>query len=131
MSKKILIVDDEPDIIKMVEMRLMAFGYQVITANNGIDGLSLARSQSPDLIILDVMMPQMDGFNVCRMLKFDEKYKHIPIILLTGRDQKADQQVGKDVQADLYIIKPFAGDKLLKEVQQLLSLTQPKNQTAP
>jgi DNA-binding response OmpR family regulator len=120
MAKKILIVDDEPKIVMMVKNRLEASGYEVLTASDGQEGLDKARSQKPDLIILDVMLPKIDGYKVCRMLKFDEAYKKISIIMFTARAQKEDEQLGKDVGADAYITKPFVAADLLAKIKELL-----------
>ena len=121
MSKaKLLIVDDESGLVEMLSLRLEANDYQVISASDGQDGLDKARSELPDLIILDVMLPKIDGYKVCRMLKFDEKYKQIPVILFTARTQASDIKLGADVGADAYITKPFEPDILLDKVAQLL-----------
>jgi DNA-binding response OmpR family regulator len=118
-NKKILVVDDEAQLVDMVKMRLEANGYDVITAYNGQEGLDKARRESPDLIILDLMLPKIDGYKVCRMLKFDEKYKNIPIILFTARAQQEDEKLGKEVGADAYITKPFEPQVLLEKIKQL------------
>ncbi|MDD5560681.1 MAG: response regulator [Candidatus Omnitrophica bacterium] len=119
--KKILVVDDEKAIVEMLTMRLEANGYQVISAADGQEGLDKLRSERPDLIILDLMLPKIDGYKVCRILKFDEKYKHIPIILFTARTQEIDIKLGEEVGADAYIMKPFEPDILLGKVAELLS----------
>lgn len=121
MAKKILIVDDEENIVTMVEARLMGNGYDVITANDGQEGLAKARSEKPDLIILDIMLPKIDGYKVCRMLKFDEQYKHIPVILFSARTQDSDLETGKQQGADAYITKPFQPEALLSKIKELLS----------
>lgn len=118
--KKILVIDDETDLAEMLVLRLEANGYQVISALDGQEGLDKARTEKPDLIILDLMLPKIDGYKVCRMLKFDEKYRHIPIILFTARAQELDIKLGKEVGADAYIIKPFEPDILLSKVAELL-----------
>ncbi len=120
MSKRILIVDDEPEIVELLEMRLRKIGYTILTASDGMEGLEKARKEMPDLIILDVMMPKMDGFQVCRFLKFDEKYKKIPVLMLTSRGQDSDKNLGKEVSADSYMPKPYEVDALLKEIKRLL-----------
>ena len=120
MAKKILVVEDEVEINELVCSRLEISGYEVISAQDGLEGLEKARKEMPDLIILDIMMPKLNGYHVCRMLKFDEKYKSIPIIFLTARGQQYDKDVGKEVSADSYIAKPFDGEVLLKEVNRLL-----------
>ena len=119
-KNKILVVDDEFDMVEMLSMRLEAAGYQVISASDGQEGLNKARSEKPDLIILDLMMPKVDGYKVCRMLKFDEKYKHIPIILFSARAQETDMKLGQEVGADAYVTKPFEPDILLNKISQLL-----------
>lgn len=121
-KKKILIVDDEPDIVTMVQMRLEAGGYEVISACDGNSGYSKARSENPDLIILDVMLPGMDGYKVCRLLKFDQKYKRIPIIMLTAKGGKEDQELSRQVGADLFLNKPPELKELLAKVNELLNL---------
>ena len=119
-DKKILVVDDEADIVGIIENRLKASGYTVITAFNGLDGLERAKREAPDLMVLDVMMPKLDGYRVCRMLKFDEKYKNIPIVLLTARSQENDALVSKQVRADAHLQKPYDGKVLLQLIKELL-----------
>ena len=121
MGKKILLVDDEINILTMVEARLIGNGYEVVTASDGQEGLTKARTENPDLIILDIMLPKLDGYKVCRMLKFDEQHKHIPIILLSARTQDSDQEVGKQQGADAYITKPFQQEVLLGKIKELLA----------
>ena len=118
--KRILIVDDEEDLRKMLKFRLEAVGYDVAEAGDGQDGLDKARSSKPDLIILDLMLPKIDGFKVCRMLKFDEKYRHIPIVMFTARAQKQDEALGKEMGAEAYITKPFEPEVLLGKIKELL-----------
>ncbi len=120
-KKKILLVDDEEDLVAMVKMRLEASGYEVVTAYDGQEALDKARDINPDLIILDIMLPKMDGYKVCRMLKFDEKYKKIPIIMFTARVQESDRLTGQQVGADAYITKPFEPAALLDKIQELLA----------
>jgi len=117
----ILIVDDEKDLVSMVKMRLEAAGYDTIEAYDGQEALTKAQNKNPDLIILDLMLPKMDGYKVCRMLKFDSRYKSIPIILFTARAQDSDKDLGKEVGADAYIAKPFDSEALLAKVKELLS----------
>ncbi len=120
MAKKILLVDDEPDLVKMVEMRLIASGYEVITALDGQEGLALAQQESPDLILLDIMMPKMDGYKVCGLLKADVRYKSIPIIMFTARAQAEDKLLGEEVGAEAYINKPLNADELMSTLKELL-----------
>ena len=119
-KKRILIVDDEEDLRKMLKFRLEAVGYDVTEAMDGQDGLDKARSTKPDLVILDLMLPKIDGYKVCRMLKFDKRYKHIPIIMFTARAQKKDEDMGKEMGADAYITKPFEPEVLLAKIKELL-----------
>ncbi len=119
-KKRILLVDDEEDLRKMLKFRLEAMSYDVLEASDGQDGLNTARTLRPDLIILDLMLPKLDGFKVCRMLKFDEKYKAIPIIMFTARAQEKDKDLGKEMGADAYITKPFEPGVLLGKIKELL-----------
>lgn len=119
-NKKILVVDDEVALTKVVEIRLKAAGYDVILAHDGQEGLEKAKTENPDLMILDLMLPKMDGFKVCGLLKSDARYKKIPIIIYTARVQDSDQQLGKEVGADAYITKPFDSQVLLGKVKDLL-----------
>ncbi|MDP2981508.1 MAG: response regulator [Candidatus Omnitrophota bacterium] len=121
-KKKILLVEDEKDMAYAVTLQLEAKGYEVITASDGREGLEKARMKKPDLIILDLMLPKIDGYKVCRMLKFDSKYKDIPIIIFTARAQDSDKKTGKEVGADAYITKPFEPSALLDKIRELLAL---------
>jgi two-component system, OmpR family, alkaline phosphatase synthesis response regulator PhoP len=120
MGKKILLVDDEVDIVSMIQLRLEASGYEVIVASDGNQAYSMAKSASPDLIILDLMLPGMDGYQVCRLLKFDQNYKNIPIIMLTAKSQQEDKDWGQKVGADAYLTKPFKQEELLSKMKELL-----------
>ena len=113
MAKKILIIDDEPHILKMVEARLKAQGYDIVSACDGEEGLAKAAQEKPNLIITDVMMPKVDGFEVCRRLRSDEALKHIPIIMLTARGQAPDIKKGMEKGADAYVAKPFEAAALV------------------
>lgn len=119
--KRILIVDDEEDIVNVLKRRLEANNYEVLSASDGQEGLNKARSERPDLIILDLMLPKLDGYKVCRMLKFDKDYKAIPIIMVTARAQKEDEDLGKEMGADTYLPKPFEPEVLLKNIKELLA----------
>jgi two-component system, OmpR family, alkaline phosphatase synthesis response regulator PhoP len=119
-KKRILIVDDEEDIVNVLRFRLEANNYAVLSASEGQEGLNKARAEKPDLIILDLMLPKLDGYKVCRMLKFDESYKSIPIIMFTARAQKKDEELGMEMGADAYIAKPFEPEALLDKIKELL-----------
>ena len=119
-KKRILVVDDEADLAKAIEIRLKQADYEVLVAYDGSAALEKARSEKPDLIILDLMLPGMSGYKVCRLLKFDERYKKIPIIMLTARSQESDEQLGLECGADVFITKPFESQMLLLKIQELL-----------
>ncbi|MFH1202119.1 MAG: response regulator [Candidatus Omnitrophota bacterium] len=119
-KKRILVVDDEPDFVKAIHIILEANNYEVTIANDGQEGLNLARKLRPDLIVLDLMLPKMDGYKVCRFLKFDEKYREIPIIMLTARGQEEDKNLGQQMGADAYIIKSEKPEVLLEKIKQLI-----------
>jgi len=119
-KKKILVVDDEPGIVKMLESRLTRSGYEVSTAMDGLDALNKARTERPDLILLDVMMPEMDGYKVCAMLRYDVKYSNIPVILLTARAHETDRKMGSQLGVRDYIVKPFDGKELMKKIEHIL-----------
>lgn len=121
MAKKILIVDDESDLVETLTFRLEASGYDIVSAHDGQEGLEKARSEKPDLILLDVMMPKVNGFQVCRELKNDEKTKGIKIVILTAKSQESDKFWGKNVGADGYISKPFEASELLAKIEELLA----------
>ena len=118
--KKILICEDSPTLINFLKKSLSKEGYEVSTADNGQEALQLARNESPDLILLDLMLPQIDGLKICRMLKFDEKYKDIPIVMFTAKGEESDQQLGYEVGADAYIPKSIGPVKLLEKIRDLL-----------
>lgn len=117
---RILVVEDQAAIVDMVRMRLEANNYEVITAADGAEGLDKARKENPNLIILDVMLPKMDGYKVCKLLKADPRYNKIPIIISTGRTQQELRKLGKEVGADAYISKPFEAQMLLSKIKLLL-----------
>ncbi|MHB8080477.1 MAG: response regulator transcription factor [Candidatus Krumholzibacteriia bacterium] len=122
MARKILVVDDQENIARIVRMMLENKGYATIWAGDGAEALRLAKAEEPDLILLDVMLPKIDGFKVCRLLKFDKKYSHIPIVLLTAKSSPGDKQTGREVGADYYLEKPFQPVQLIQVIEQLLSL---------
>ena len=117
---KILIVDDEEDIAFSIARRLSANGHEAICAEDGLEGLRRAQTENPDLIILDLMLPKMDGYKVCRLLKFDERYKRIPIIMLSARSQETDIAQGRETGAECYMTKPFDSGELLAKINELL-----------
>jgi two-component system alkaline phosphatase synthesis response regulator PhoP len=120
-QKKILVVDDEADLVETLRFPLEMEGFNVLVSYNGEDALSQARKENPDLILLDLMLPKLDGYKVCRLLKFDERYKHIPILMLTAKTQEKDKLLGKETGANEYITKPFDIDELMKKVKGYLN----------
>jgi DNA-binding response OmpR family regulator len=102
-------------------MRLSALGYDVICAFDGPEGLKMARREKPDLVILDVFLPKMTGYKVCRLLKFDAKYKHIPVIMLTSRETKRHEKIGYETGADEYVYKSDQKGTLIKVIQKHLN----------
>lgn len=119
MAKKILAVDDERHIVRLVEINLIRDGYQVVTANNGRQALEKVAAEKPDLIIMDVMMPEMDGFAALQQLKADPATSSIPVIMLTAKAQDADVFQGWKSGADLYLTKPFNPKELLTFVRRI------------
>src|SRR5512133_2664033 len=117
MAKKILLVDDEPEILEICRDYLKASGYDVITAKDGAQGLSSARREKPDLVVLDLMMPEMDGLDVCRAIR---RESNVPIIMLTARVEEADKLIGLELGADDYITKPFSPRELVGRVRAVL-----------
>jgi DNA-binding response OmpR family regulator len=122
-GKRILIADDDSVVTRLLESLLKAEGVEVICAHDGLDALAEVQKQIPDLIILDVMMPEINGYDVCYQLKFNKKYEHIPIILLTERNQELDEAIGKRVNID-YLPKPLDFKVLQKKLNNLLTKDQ-------
>jgi len=121
MSKeKILIIEDEKDIVKMLDYNLKKEGFRAFSANNGEDGLDMVRKERPDLILLDLMLPEMDGLEVCKAVKNDTKTAHIPIIILTAKAQESDKIVGLELGADDYVTKPFSPRELIARIKAVL-----------
>lgn len=120
---KILVVDDEINITQILEFSIGSEGYEVITAQNGEDAIDKARREQPDLIVLDIMMPKIDGYEACRILKANPLTKNIPVVLLTAKGRDIDKRLGYEVGATDYIVKPFSPSKLVGRIQQLLSLS--------
>ena len=119
-KKRILLVDDEVDFVEVLRVRLEDSNYEVIVAYDGEEGLERAERDQPDLIILDVILPKISGFDVCRKLKIDENFKNIPIIMLTAKFQANDAKFGMAMGADAYITKPFEPHLLVEKMRELL-----------
>jgi len=120
MQHKILVVDDETDVIDMLVINLRAAGFNVITAEDGASALTKVRKDSPSLIILDLMLPQMSGLEVCKLLKGDIATRHIPIIMLTAKAEEVDKIVGLELGADDYVTKPFSPREMILRVNRSL-----------
>ncbi len=120
---RILVVDDEIYIVHILDFSLGMEGYKVVTALDGEEGLQKALEFKPDLIVLDIMMPKMDGYETCKALKSDEQTKNIPVILLSAKGRNVDMQTGYDVGADEYITKPFSPRKLVDRINAMLGQT--------
>ncbi|MFC1725043.1 response regulator transcription factor [candidate division KSB1 bacterium] len=120
-KKRILIVDDEPDLLMALKIRLTAAGFEVIMGKDGAEGLEKARNEKPDLILLDLMLPKINGYKVCRFLKFDENYRNIPVIMLTARAEEDDKTLGLETGADEYMTKPFDNKKLIALINKFLN----------
>ncbi len=130
MSKKlVLIVEDEADIRDLLTFNLGREGFETIEAEDGLIGLELARSRHPDIILLDVMLPHKDGFQVCRELEHDAGTAHIPIIMLTARGEEIDRIVGLELGADDYVIKPFSVRELILRIRAILRRQQQVQQS--
>lgn len=122
---KILVVDDEAHIRMLIEQTLEELedeGAEILTADNGADALETIKSEKPQLVFLDVMMPKMNGFDVCKTVKQDLKMSDVYIILLTAKGQEYDKMKGSEVGADIYMTKPFDPDELLDKAKQVLGL---------
>lgn len=120
-TQKILIIEDDQALVKSLSRRLEAAGYEVDSVSDGFAALEKIHNEKPNLVILDLMLPEVDGYKVCRMLKFDEAYKDTPVIMLTGRTQEEDRNKGLRMGADAYIIKPFENRELLRKIEELLA----------
>ncbi len=117
--KKILIVDDEPLTIRLIEDLLVEAGHSVIKASDGIDAMVCVKKYRPDLIVLDIMMPEVNGYDVCRYIKVNSVYKDIPILIFTARDKEIDSRIGQMMGID-YLQKPLDRELFLMKVEQLL-----------
>jgi len=119
-ANTILVVDDEQDLLDLIEYNLMKEGYRVLKAVNGIEALEVAKEQNPDLVLLDIMMPKMDGLEVCEKMRSDSDLRHIPIIFLTARGDEKTEVEGLDLGADDYVTKPISTTKLISRIKAVL-----------
>ena len=120
MSKVILIVEDDPKSLKLTRDLLQVSGYTTIEATNGQQGVKLAKARKPDLILMDILMPKMDGYAACREIKMDKATRAIPVVMLTSLDYELNKALGKDVGADGYMTKPFGHQELLDVISRFL-----------
>lgn len=120
MKEKILIIDDEEHIVELIRYNLENAGYETVEAYNGIDGLALAKTEKPTIILLDVMLPLMDGLEVCKNLRGSDQTKGIPIIMLTAKSEEIDKILGLELGADDYITKPFSVRELMARIKAVL-----------
>ena len=121
---RVLVVDDEADLVRILQFGLEAIGYQVETASDGQEALKKARETKPDIILLDLMLPKLDGYKVCRLLKFDERYKNIPVIILSARTQEGDQLLAMEMGANRFITKPY-------DFSEVLATSKPSSSRCP
>ena len=118
---KILIAEDEPDIRDLVAFTLRFAGYEVVTGTNGEEAVQIAKKELPDLILLDVRMPRMTGYEACKHIKADPNLKDVPIVFLSAKGQESEIQSGMEAGAEEYLLKPFAPDQLTERVRSILS----------
>ena len=121
MTKKVLIVDDELNIVTALEFLLQRSGYEVMAAQNGDEALKRVESFGPDLVLLDVMMPRISGYEVCRRMRERPDWKHIKIIMLSAKGREAEVSKGVSLGADLYVTKPFSNNELVGKIGELLA----------
>jgi len=119
---RILVVDDEADLVSVLRIGLEVEGFEVIEASDGEEGLRMARECKPALILLDLMLPKLDGYKVCRSLKFDERYRALPILILSARSGEQDRRLAHDMGADGFITKPYEMKDLIAKVRHKLGL---------
>jgi CheY-like chemotaxis protein len=120
-KKQVLVVDDDPMVVKVLRDSLERVGYSVRTAYHGLEALQAVKDQRPDLIILDILMPMLDGFKVARILKFDKRFQKIPIVVLTSRATEGERKMGQQVGADEFLYKPFRLPQVLDVVGRYLN----------
>ena len=119
-KRKILIIDDENFFVEPLKMYLNRSGFETVAAADGMSGLKMARQEKPDLIILDLMLPGISGFEVCRLLKFDSRFQKIPIVIVSAKDTEKDKSLGKKSGAELYLTKPLDPKMLIERINGLL-----------
>lgn len=123
-KKRVLIVDDQADLVELLESRLEDNDYDVLKAYDGLEALEKAHREKPDLVLLDLMLPKIDGYKVCKLLKADRERSNLPIILLSAKAQQEDIRLGREAGADAYVTKPFESEELLGRIRQLITFTE-------
>ena len=118
---KILIAEDEPDIRDLVAFTLRFAGYEVVTGTNGEEAVQVAQKEYPDLILLDVRMPRMTGYEACKLIKADPKLRDVPVVFLSAKGQESEIRDGMEAGAEEYLLKPFAPDQLTERVRSILA----------
>jgi len=121
MSKKILVIEDDPGSLRLTQYTLEHKGYEVLTASNGLEGLKKAQNEGPDLIILDVMLPGIDGFEICHHLRAEPQTAKLPILMLSAKAREVDKDTGHKVGADDYLTKPASPSEIIDKVESLLA----------
>ena len=120
-TPKVLVVDDDPVIVRLLEVNFEMEGFEVVTAVDGVDGVEKAKAHQPDIVVSDVMMPKLNGIELCAAIKGDDATKHIPVVLLSAKAQVADVRAGLDAGADDYVTKPFEPLDLIDRINKLLA----------
>ncbi|MEA2085432.1 MAG: response regulator, partial [Chloroflexota bacterium] len=121
MNRKILVIEDDPAGLRLVGYTLKKQGYEVVTASNGLEGLKKAREEGPDLVILDLMLPGVDGFEICHRLRTEPQTARLPILVLSGKTGEADRDTALKVGANAYLVKPASPSEVIKQVESLLA----------
>jgi DNA-binding response OmpR family regulator len=119
-TKKILVVDDDPYILMSLEFLMKKNGFEVMVARNGTEALDIVEKQVPDIVLLDIMMPDVDGYAICKHIKSSKKLKEAKVVFMSAKSKETDIRKGYDLGASLYVTKPFSTRQLLKQVQELL-----------
>lgn len=118
--KKVLVVDDDPYILMSLEFLMKKSGYEVMIARNGTEALELVEKQMPDIVLLDIMMPDVDGYQICKHIKKSDTLKHTKVVFMSAKTKESDIQKGYDLGASLYIIKPFSTREIVKQIKELM-----------
>ncbi len=130
MGTKVLVVDDEENIVQLVKYNLEQEGYEIISAYDGETALNKAKQEQPDLMVLDLMLPKVDGFDICRQIRNDEKLNKLPIIILSAKEEEVDKILGLELGADDYLTKPFSPRELVARVKAILRRTNSEAEVA-